>query len=134
MNKHASIVFDNRTEFLYFLRSRFRLYHKSNLFLRDLHYGVSGFLEQYGVRLSYHELEETTQRVIGLLVSEAILKEIDARTWMLNYEEFQKLSAKAPKPSTVGQDHQKSANPSGVHPGTQDKSGQSAMPSSHVQK
>ncbi len=112
MNKHTSLILNNRTEFLYFLRSKFHLYHKSNLFFRDLHYGVLGFLEKYDARLGYKDAERIVNDVAHAMVAQNIFKPVDARTWMLDYAEFQKPSVKTPapaKPAVASQQVQKPA-------------------------
>lgn len=106
MDRPTVLILNHRTEFLQFLRNKFRLYHRSNLFFRDIHYGVSGFLEQYGIRLGYAESEALARDVIQVLVADRIFKEIDSRTWMLDYEEFRKPSTKTPaasKPAITSQ-------------------------------
>jgi len=96
---HTSTVINNRTEFLYYLRSKFRLYHKSNLFFRDMHFGVAGFFRERGIRLGYEQSELVARNVIRALVAAQIFREIDPRTWTLNYEEFQNVSAKIQAPA-----------------------------------
>lgn len=112
-DKRTSIILNSRTEFLYFLRSKFRLYHKSNLFFRDMHFGVAGFLQDRGFRLGYEETESIARNVIRAFVAEEILREIDPRTWTLNYEEFQKVSSKSQAPAKSAVSSQQSQKPAG---------------------
>ena len=78
----------HQDELFTFLKSKFRLYHLSNVFFRDLHYGVWEFLEHHGVTLNYGQSEDIAREVIIMLEKKDILKNIDDRTWLLNYPRF----------------------------------------------
>ncbi len=81
-------------EFLRYLKSRYLVFHASNIFFRDIHYAVMGFLQERRTRCSYAEAETLARAVVRELESRGILRSIDSRTWMVNYPEFR-------KPSTV---------------------------------
>ncbi len=118
MIEHSSLFDDKRSEFLKFLKAKYHLYHLSNVFFRDLHYGVMAFLELNKIKFKYLEAEELTRKVIESLEEANILKKIDKLTWVLNYPEFKKPAVKpaapakpatkppapaAPKPATTTQ-------------------------------
>ncbi|MCU0452221.1 MAG: hypothetical protein MUE68_01040 [Bacteroidetes bacterium] len=91
-------------EFLQFLRSRYHLFHASNVFFRDLHYGVMTYLEQQKLAQGYVAAEEVTREVVAHFEKDGILKPLDERTWVLMLEEFRAVSKKpvppAPAPKT----------------------------------
>ena len=88
MDKKYIDLFLNQDEFLKFLKSKFKLFHLSNVFYRDLHYGVWEFLDRHGVTLNYGRSEDIAREAITMLEKKSILKRIDDRTWLLNYLEF----------------------------------------------
>ena len=88
MNEVEHIV-NNKAEFLKYLRSKFPLIHESNVFFRDLHYGLMSYIEEkLNNKLRYLDAEKITYTVAGELEKQGIFKKVDSRTWLLNYPEF----------------------------------------------
>lgn len=85
---HASDVLDHRPEVLAFLKGRFPLYHQSNVFFRDIQYGIQLFLERKGVKSSYPESEKIAREFALRLEKEGVFVPVDRQTWALNYPEF----------------------------------------------
>jgi hypothetical protein len=90
MNDLTNIFVEKQKEFLSFLKSRFNVFHESNVFFRDLHYGVMAFLQMNGLPNRYSVSEELTKQVVAAYEQERILIRIDDRSWMLNYLPFKK--------------------------------------------
>ncbi len=88
-------------EFLVFLKNRSMLYHLSNVFFRDFHYGVMSYLEMKNIRYGYTEAEALTRWLVETLENQGILRAIDRQTFTLLYPEFKKPPVKpaAPKPA-----------------------------------
>ena len=118
MLEHLKLFEEKRIDFLKFLKAKYHLYHLSNVFFRDIHYGVMAYLELNKIKFKYLEAEELTGKVIESLEEANILKKIDKLTWVLNYPEFKKPAVKpvapakpaanpaasaAPKPPTTSQ-------------------------------
>jgi hypothetical protein len=90
MNK-TDIVTNNHIEFLEFLKSQFPLFHKSNVFFRDLQYGVMEYFEkEKKTKVTYIEAEVITRKFTEFMETKNILRKLDSKTWMLNYPEFTK--------------------------------------------
>ncbi len=85
----VTIVIENQKDFLRYLKSEFPLYHLSNIFFRDIHYGVMNYLRAYKKKLRYYDGEEVTKSVIAEFEKIGILKKMDEQTWLLIYPEFQ---------------------------------------------
>ncbi len=85
----VQIIIENHKEFLKYLKSKFPLYHESNVFFRDFHYGVMNYLVAFKKKLKYSDGEEVTRGVIGEFEKRGLLKKVDKQTWLLNYPEFQ---------------------------------------------
>ncbi len=87
MNR-TEFILSTKTEFLKFLKAKFPLFHMSNVFFRDLHYGVMLYLTDHGMRTPYSDAEPVTREVTAALQTEGILRPINANTWLLNYADF----------------------------------------------
>ncbi|MCX6135611.1 MAG: hypothetical protein NTU47_17525 [Ignavibacteriales bacterium] len=88
----------SKEEFLHHLKSRMHMYHCSNMFFRDFHYGILSYAEVKGRKISYGAAEELATIVISDLEKSGILKPIKPGSWMLNYPEFRTVSLK-PSPA-----------------------------------
>ena len=47
----VTIIVENQKDFLKYLKSKFPLYHLSNIFFRDFHYGVMNYLMAYNKKI-----------------------------------------------------------------------------------
>jgi hypothetical protein len=104
MTKHETFVQENTREILQFLKSRFPLYHQSNIFFRDVHYGIMAFLEKKGKKIGYTAGEPIARAFIAALEKEGILQGVDRQSWKLNLPEYKTpvtkaAPAAAPKPA-----------------------------------
>lgn len=86
--KEVEFITRNQTEFLRYLKSRFTLIHLSNVFFRDIHYGVMDFLAGRGMKLTYTNGERVTRELGTTFEKAGILKTIDHQSWLLVYPEF----------------------------------------------
>ncbi len=86
--KPADMILSNQKEFLKYLKSKFVLIHLSNIFFRDLHFGVMAYLRDHGVRVKYSVGDLVTREVAAGMEQSGILKKIDHQSWLLLYPEF----------------------------------------------
>ena len=86
--KETDLITKNKKDFLNYLKSKFTLIHKSNLFFRDFHYGVLSYLKDHGVRVKYLEAEQIAREAGNDFEQSGIFKKIDHQSWLLNYPEF----------------------------------------------
>ncbi len=104
MNNSTNLFVEKQKDFLSFLKTRFNVFHDSNVFFRDLHYGVMSFLQVQGMPHRYSSTEDLTKHVIAAYEGMKLFVRIDERTWMLNYPLFKKavvkiaVAAKLPTP------------------------------------
>ena len=98
MNDAVEMFVEKQYEFLSFLKSRINMFHESNLFFRDLHYGVMAFLQMNRLRNQYSYAEELTKKIITAYESKGIFVRVDDRSWMLNYVPFKKPTVKVAAP------------------------------------
>jgi hypothetical protein len=99
--KQLHFIVGNHVEVLNFLKSRFPLYHGSNVFFRDIQYGVMSMLEGRGIGVSYPEAERFARALIEKLEKEKILARLDHQTWVLRYPDFRtpRVAAKTAAPA-----------------------------------
>lgn len=88
--KSLDDILQHRTEILEFLKQRYPLYHLSNVFFRDIQYGIRTWLERRGEKMSYTEAEEVARAFVQALEKEKILTPIDRQSWVLQYPPFKK--------------------------------------------
>jgi hypothetical protein len=86
--KEIETITGNTAEFLKFLKTRITLIHQSNVFFRDLHFGVVAYLESKGKRIKYTIGELITKEIVDDLEKKGIFKKVDHQSWLLNYPEF----------------------------------------------
>ncbi len=94
MNNKIKLFEENQKDFLNYLKSRYYLYHLSNVFFRDIHYGVMAYLELKGMKQGYSSAEDVTKTVIESLEGKGLLQKTGHMTWMLDYPEFKKPAVK----------------------------------------
>jgi hypothetical protein len=85
---HASEILDRKTDILAFLKTRFPLYDKSNVFFRDIQYGIQVFLGRKGIKAGYPESEKIAREFASLMEREGVFVAIDRQSWALHYPEF----------------------------------------------
>ena len=73
---------------LSYLKAKFPLFHKSNLFVRDFEYGIKGFLEKKGIYLSFREVGKLSLLLSDYYEKQGIFIRTNAQGWTLNYPEF----------------------------------------------
>ncbi|MEX0736546.1 MAG: hypothetical protein WD182_03830 [Bacteroidota bacterium] len=109
MNRKLKLLTENNKEVWILLKSKYKLFHLSNVFFRDLHFGVMSYLQVKGVRHRYADAEQLTRQWIEALEKSGLLKRIDGDAYMLNNPEFKKPAVKpavaakpaAPKPAAA---------------------------------
>jgi hypothetical protein len=83
---HAPLTDDIET--LAYLKSRYPLFHRSNIFFRDIQFGIQSMLEQRGRRIGYAAAETLAWALVGRLEQLRILEPVDRQTWVLDYEQY----------------------------------------------
>ncbi len=85
---HLQVLKNEEAIFLRYFKSRFPLFHNSNLFLRDFQFAVHAFFTLRGENLSYSDAESITKNFASTLERREILVPLTAKSWRLNYPEF----------------------------------------------
>ncbi|HZW38041.1 MAG: hypothetical protein ACM3O3_06120 [Syntrophothermus sp.] len=75
--------------FLNFMKTKFPIFHNSNVFFRDIQYGVKSYLEKKDIKASYRIVDDLSEQIIKFLEEQNILLKIkEGINWKLNYPEF----------------------------------------------
>jgi hypothetical protein len=85
---HLSYVLANDKEVFRYLKSRFPVYHLSNIFFRDIHYGIMEYLRERKMTVRYQDGEKIARAFAEKLEHEKIFRPLDRQTWMVQYEDF----------------------------------------------
>jgi len=83
------------------LKTRLTVYHQSNIFFRDIQYGIQAMLREQGIRVSYVEAERLAREFVERMEQEKIFVARDRQTWALRYPDFRtpRVEKAAPKPA-----------------------------------
>jgi hypothetical protein len=86
-----SIRVDERwRDVLLFLKTHYPVYHRSNIFLRDLQFGVQRYLAKQGVKVTNREAEHLAGDLAARLEKEHILQKLNRQTWVVDRPEYRK--------------------------------------------
>ena len=89
MKEELEYVINNQTEILHFLKSRYPLYHNSNIFLRDVQFGLILYFQKKHQKLRNRDAEKVARGFMDHLNKLKIVHQLDHQTWWLSYPEFQ---------------------------------------------
>jgi hypothetical protein len=98
----VKIPWTDDLQVLEYLKRRIPLYHRSNVFFRDIQFGVQAMVKDSKQKATYAEAENLARELIGRFEQKNILRRIDGQTWMLEYEQYRTPvtgRAAAPKPA-----------------------------------
>ena len=83
------IVKSEPKRFLDFLRqNRYEVYHRSNLFFRDIQYGLWRFLQENQSKVPYADMERLAKEVVDDWERKGMLKRINRQSFELNMPEY----------------------------------------------
>jgi hypothetical protein len=91
MNKPNSYLETLKSEqqiFLNYLKAKFPIFHNSNFFFRDLHFGIKSYFEKKGIDLSYSVSEQIAKKYSEHLEAERFFIKITDNTWRVEFPEF----------------------------------------------
>lgn len=94
--KQLDYILAHETDVLKFLKSRYPLYHLSNVFFRDVQYGIQTMLDGKSMSVGYADAEKIARAFVVQLEKKRTLNPIDQQSWVLNYPEFRKPAVAAP--------------------------------------
>jgi hypothetical protein len=81
-------------EVLAYLKGRGPIFHQSNIFFRDIQFGIQQMLEERGKKQSYAEAERLARGFVERLEARHILRAVDRQTWVVYHEDYKTPPAK----------------------------------------
>lgn len=88
LSKHFDQLKNDQTIFLNFLKAKFPMFHNSNFFFRDFHYGIKKFFEKKGIIISYEKSEALAKELAMYFESQGIFIRTNSLGWKINYPDF----------------------------------------------
>jgi hypothetical protein len=88
LNSYLEALKSEKEMFLNYLKAKFPVFHNSNFFFRDLHYGIKSYFEKKGTELSYSVSEELAKKYAEHLEEEKIFVKISDKTWRVDFPQF----------------------------------------------
>ncbi|MHB1686289.1 MAG: hypothetical protein ACYCVH_02810 [Ignavibacteriaceae bacterium] len=88
MMKQKNIIQSEYPLFLNFLKAKFPVFHNSNIFFRDIQYGVMKYLDKKGEKVSYPEAEVLAEDLTKHFEEQGIFVKVNDAGWKLNYPGF----------------------------------------------
>lgn len=73
---------------LNFLKAKFPIFHNSNIFYRDIQFGLIKYFDKKGEKLSYFDSANLANSLSKNLERKGIFVKINKFSWKLNYPEF----------------------------------------------
>ena len=83
-NKYAEFLNQNEDLFFNFLKEKYPIFNNSNIFLRDIQYGVKSFFEKKDIKLNYKQVDFIADSIIQLYEEKNILQRLTKNTWKVN--------------------------------------------------
>jgi hypothetical protein len=87
-NSNLELLKSNESILLEYLKAKFPMFHNSNFFFRDFHYGIRSFLEKKDIFVSYQAAENLAVEMSSLLEEKGIFEKVNSNVWKVNYPEF----------------------------------------------
>lgn len=88
LQKYFNLLLREERTLLSYLKSKYPLFHKSNVFFRDIQFGIKYYLETREIKINYTESEILASEFIKHLENKGILKRISEQIFLLNYPEY----------------------------------------------
>lgn len=88
MDKKLSLLLNEKEIFLRYLKEKYPVFHNSNVFFRDFHYGIKRFFEKKGIDVNYSEAEKLAKSFGDSLEKDGIFIKVNSIGWKLNYPDF----------------------------------------------
>ena len=78
----------NYSLFLRYHKTKFPMFHNSNVFFKDLIYSVKYFVETQGEKVNFDEAAMIAKHITQILENKEVFVKVAKNTYRLNYEKF----------------------------------------------
>lgn len=80
-----SYLESNLNVFWSFMIEKYPVYKNSNVFLRDIQFGIKDFFSKRDQVLDYAETEKLAYKTIEVLENKGVLQKLSSNTWKVNF-------------------------------------------------
>ncbi|MDP4115871.1 MAG: hypothetical protein Q8903_07035 [Bacteroidota bacterium] len=88
LDEKENLIEKDYVIFLNYFKSKFPVFHKSNIFFLDIQYGIKHFFEQKDIKTTYTEIDKLSSSVISFFEQKGIFEKLDSKVWKINYPDF----------------------------------------------
>lgn len=81
-----NLVFSEQSTILNFFKSRFPLFHNSNIFFRDMQFTINAFFELKSIFIGYSLCEQITKDFFAHLEKQNMAVPVSTNAWKINNE------------------------------------------------
>jgi len=86
--RNLELLKSNDEELLKYLKARIPVFHNSNLFFRDLQYGIRSFLEKKEIIISYQDSEKLANEIANHFERKGTFVKVNHQGWKVHFPEF----------------------------------------------
>jgi len=84
-NTHHSYLEENISLFWNYMKEKYPVYKNSNIFFRDIQFGIKDFFSKRDQILDNAETEDLAYKTTGLLENKGVLSKLNDNTWKVNF-------------------------------------------------
>lgn len=88
LSKNLEMLKNNDSVLLDYLKAKFPVFHNSNIFFRDIQYGIRSFFEKKEIIVSYQDAEKLADKMVKHFEDKGIFVKINHQGWKVHYPEF----------------------------------------------
>lgn len=88
LNTELNLIKSDYPVFLNFFKAKYPIFHRSNIFFRDVQFCVQRYLEKKGIYVKNAEAAEIADGLKNFFEQEGIFRKINNNVWTLEYPEF----------------------------------------------
>lgn len=82
---HLEELKNNQEMFFNFMKEKYHIFYNSNIFSRDLQYGIKQFFEKKDIKISYPISEELMKKFSEFLEDKGDLTKLNYNSWRVNF-------------------------------------------------
>lgn len=82
---HLEELKNNQEIFFNFMKEKYHIYYNSNIFARDLQYGIKQYFEKKDIKITYPFAEELMHDYTQYLEEQGDLTRLTVNSWRVNF-------------------------------------------------
>lgn len=87
-NEYLELIKSEKEILLAYLKAKFPLFNNSNIFYRDIQFGIRSFLEMKNYKVTYKQSEDLANEFAQMLVNDSVLERVNEQAWKVKKPEF----------------------------------------------